>query len=60
MKCPYKHKQECKQVDTSGVTMLKECKDCDWYSNGVRETGAIVGFDEFLKLFGYGKRQSNI
>ena len=27
MKCPY-DKKECNQVDTSGMTKLKECKDC--------------------------------
>ena len=32
---------DCKNVDTSGMSLTIECKDCDWYNNGVRPTGAI-------------------
>jgi len=54
MKCPYKHKQQCKQIDTSGMTMLRECNDCDWYCNGIIETGGAPILEWILKLFGYG------
>lgn len=41
MKCPYKYKTDCKQVNTSGMDMVLPCEECDWYNNGVRETGAV-------------------
>jgi len=51
MKCSYKYKKDCKHIDTSGMTMLKECVDCDWYDNGVIETGSMPILEWFLNLF---------
>lgn len=39
MKCPYDN-SDCTEIDTSGMTMLKNCKDCQSYNNGVSATGA--------------------
>jgi hypothetical protein len=36
MKCPYVEELECPYVDTSGMTKLKECQDCDYFK-GDRE-----------------------
>lgn len=40
MKCPYDNK-ECDQIDTSGMTKLKKCEDCERYNHGARLTGAF-------------------
>jgi len=40
MKCPYDLK-ECDQIDTSGMTMLKECKDCERHNDWIRPTGGL-------------------
>ena len=37
MKCPYDLKG-CDQVDTSGMTKLKECCDCERFNYGIRPT----------------------
>lgn len=57
MKCPYKYKSDCKEIDTSGMTKLVECKDCNWYRNGVIETGATPVLQKILEFFGYKPKQ---
>lgn len=38
MECPYKYRKDCKEVDSSGMTKLVRCNNCDWFGNGVRES----------------------
>ncbi len=42
MKCPYKYHKDCKEVDTSGMTKIVNCTNCDWFNNGVRESSGII------------------
>jgi hypothetical protein len=47
MKCPYKRKEECKELNTLVMTCIP-CKECDWFNNGVKETGGVI-IGEILK-----------
>ena len=38
-KCPYDN-IECVYIDTSGMSQMKECPECEHYNNGIRLTGA--------------------
>ncbi len=49
MKCPYNN-QECSCVDTSGMTLLENCTDCEYYNNGVRATGSMPVLEYFINL----------
>jgi hypothetical protein len=47
MKCPYESNIECSYLETSGMSMTKECSDCERYikAKGVQETGAMPVLD---------------
>jgi len=52
MKCPYDNK-ECDQINTSGMTKLKECSECKRYNYGIRLTGAtpiLAGIIDYIRL----------
>jgi hypothetical protein len=55
MKCPFKYRKDCKEVDTSGMTKLKTCDVCDWFNNGVRESGGVIIADLFKNIWIYTK-----
>jgi len=55
MICSSKYKKNCKHIDTAGMTKTKGCHECDWYNNGVKETGAMPILQWFLELFKRGK-----
>jgi len=47
MKCPYDLKG-CDKVNTSGMSMDIECKDCERFNYGIRSTGALPDRKGFL------------
>jgi len=49
-------KDFCDNIDTSGMTELKSCKDCPDYDDGVKETGGIYCFEIIKSLKEFIKR----
>jgi len=56
MRCSYKHKADCKYIDTAGMTKTRECIDCDWYNNGTVESRGTPILEYLLNIF---KKKNN-
>jgi hypothetical protein len=50
LRCPYKHKKECKELNT--LTLSKTpCKGCVWYNNGIVESRGYEILDYIINSF---------
>lgn len=55
-KCPYENIQ-CTEINTSGLTQLKPCKECEHYGDGIRPSRGVYGFSWIFRLMNIKKKK---